>query len=115
MYDPDIHQFCQPWNVTFTAMFHSGNVVLGAGYLIPQSFAISLMTLRGLMTIGKVKPSKQPLKNKDQRIKKIVFSCKKILEQRFIATILVLRLGRKITALKKRVSCVRALKKLFKI
>jgi hypothetical protein len=35
------------WNISFGALFHVGNVVLGAGFVIPQSYTYSLISYRG--------------------------------------------------------------------
>ena len=46
--------YCDLWNGTFTPMFHSANVILGAGFVIPQNFEFALLLLRFLVSGGLV-------------------------------------------------------------
>lgn len=54
MEEEDFNPYCELWNGTFTPMFHSANVVFGAAFLVPQSFALSLLALRTLVTFALV-------------------------------------------------------------
>ena len=43
---------CLFWNISFGALFHAGNVLVGVGFVIPQSYAYSLISYRAFMVIG---------------------------------------------------------------
>ena len=45
------HQ-CLFWNISFGALFYTGNVLVGTGFIIPQSYAYSLITYRAIMVLG---------------------------------------------------------------
>ena len=43
---------CQCWDVAYDGLFYAGHVVLGAGFVFPQKYAYSLLTLRGALVTG---------------------------------------------------------------
>ncbi len=62
--DPNqLHPGCLTWGVSYGALFHAGNIVLGMGFVIPQSYAYSLISYRAMMLTGTTNSivSQQPL------------------------------------------------------
>ena len=47
------HHQCLFWNISFGALFHTGNVLVATGFVIPQSYAYSLISYRAVMGIGR--------------------------------------------------------------
>ena len=47
------HHQCLFWNISFGALFHTGNVLVATGFVIPQSYAYSLISYRAVMVIGR--------------------------------------------------------------
>ena len=43
---------CLFWDISFGALFYTGNVLVGIGFVIPQSYAYSLISFRATMVIG---------------------------------------------------------------
>jgi len=52
--DADYNPYCDIWNGTFTAMFHSASLVFGTAFSIPQCFEFSFLLTRSLITLGLV-------------------------------------------------------------
>ena len=43
---------CLFWDISFGALFYTGNVLVGIGFVIPQSYAYSLISFRATMVVG---------------------------------------------------------------
>ena len=46
------HQ-CLFWDISFGPLFYTGNALIGAGFVIPQSYAYSLVAYRAVMVVGR--------------------------------------------------------------
>ena len=55
------HHQCLFWNISFGALFHTGNVLVATGFVIPQSYAYSLISYRAVMVIGRARLPTQKL------------------------------------------------------
>lgn len=48
----EILSYCDIWNGTFNSMFHSANIVLGVGFLMPQTFEQAFLCMRLSISLG---------------------------------------------------------------
>merc|ERR1712001_198973 len=52
MDSPEQPSYCDLWDGTFNAMFHSANVVLGIGYSMPQNFEQGFVCMKFFISFG---------------------------------------------------------------
>ena len=41
------------WNISFGALFYTGNALVGSGFIIPQGYAYSQISYRAMMVVGR--------------------------------------------------------------